>query len=86
MMLIVCLHKNVREAELMIIDTPYEGMPFGNWPRYTIMRGKVVWDNGKLVGSPQHGQYLRREASQMTQGAVQSITADRRRTATWLYR
>ena len=24
--------------------TPYEGMTFENWPRYTILRGKIVWD------------------------------------------
>ncbi|KAF4343147.1 transcription activator acu-15 [Fusarium beomiforme] len=28
--------------------TPYEGKPVKNWPRYTILRGKVVWDNGVL--------------------------------------
>ncbi|MCJ1309802.1 hypothetical protein MMC25_003463 [Agyrium rufum] len=32
--------------------TPYEDMRFENWPRYTILRGEVVWnrENGGLVG------------------------------------
>lgn len=24
--------------------TPFEGTEFKNWPRYTILRGKIVWD------------------------------------------
>ncbi len=37
--------------------TPYEGMTFKNWPRYTILRGKVVWDRdgGGLWGSSEMG-------------------------------
>ncbi|KAF2183806.1 D-hydantoinase [Zopfia rhizophila CBS 207.26] len=32
--------------------TPYEGKTMRQWPRYTILRGKVVWDkeNGGLLG------------------------------------
>lgn len=42
--------------------TPYEGMVVKNWPRYTILRGKLVWDrdNGGLVGSKGDGVFLRR--------------------------
>ncbi|OQU98893.1 hypothetical protein CLAIMM_04605 [Cladophialophora immunda] len=45
--------------------TPYEGMEFENWPRYTILRGKVVWDrdNGGLTGSKGDGVYLKRAKS-----------------------
>ncbi|GAA6048769.1 hypothetical protein JCM3770_003956 [Rhodotorula araucariae] len=43
--------------------TPYEGMEFSNWPRYTILRGKVMWANGELKGSAGDGQYLRRSES-----------------------
>ncbi|VEU24178.1 DEKNAAC105362 [Brettanomyces naardenensis] len=48
--------------------TPYEGMEFKNWPRYTILRGKVVWDreNGGLQKENGHiGRYLRRGESTM---------------------
>ncbi|KAI9845819.1 MAG: hypothetical protein M1837_004499 [Sclerophora amabilis] len=47
--------------------TPYEGMGFRNWPRYTILRGRVVWDRDAegLVGKIGDGEYMRREASSL---------------------
>jgi dihydropyrimidinase len=47
--------------------TPYEGLKFGNWPRYTILRGNVVWDrDGKgLVGKMGDGEYNRRTESRL---------------------
>lgn len=46
--------------------TPYEGMEFTNWPRYTILRGNVGYDrdNGGVVGSKM-GKYLKRGPSQL---------------------
>jgi dihydropyrimidinase len=48
--------------------TPYEGMTFNNWPRYTLLRGHVVWDrDGKgLVGSVGDGKYHKRAASSLS--------------------
>jgi dihydropyrimidinase len=45
--------------------TPYEGMTFNNWPRYTLLRGQVVWDrdNAGLMGNIGDGQYHKRTAS-----------------------
>lgn len=42
--------------------TPYEGMIAKNWPRYTILRGKVVWDrdNDGLLGKIGDGAFLKR--------------------------
>ncbi|KAI1453021.1 D-hydantoinase [Annulohypoxylon moriforme] len=42
--------------------TPYEGRKIGNWPRYTVIRGKVVWDrdNGGIVGEKGFGQFVKR--------------------------
>ncbi|KAI2468218.1 D-hydantoinase [Annulohypoxylon bovei var. microspora] len=42
--------------------TPYEGRKLGNWPRYTVLRGKVVWDrdNGGVVGGKGYGQFVKR--------------------------
>ncbi|KAL1634019.1 hypothetical protein SLS56_002611 [Neofusicoccum ribis] len=47
--------------------TPYEGRDFANWPRYTVLRGKVVWDRdgGGLVGEKGYGQFLKRGASSL---------------------
>ncbi|KAL6236502.1 hypothetical protein BDW75DRAFT_239157 [Aspergillus navahoensis] len=48
--------------------TPFEGMEFTNWPRYTILRGKVVWnrDGGGIVGCKGDGGYLKRGRSTLS--------------------
>ncbi|KAL4972296.1 hypothetical protein BDW66DRAFT_163005 [Aspergillus desertorum] len=48
--------------------TPFEGMEFTNWPRYTILRGKIVWDRdgGGVVGSKGDGGYLKRGRSTLS--------------------
>jgi dihydropyrimidinase len=61
-------------------------MSFSNWPRYTILRGRVVWAEGELLGTPQDGEYLKRKASQLTTAAMKSIANYKRRVATWLYK
>ena len=45
--------------------TPFEGQVLNQWPRYTILRGKVVWDreNGGLVGSKGYGEFISRGKS-----------------------
>jgi dihydropyrimidinase len=42
--------------------TPFEGRRIRNWPRYTILRGEVVWDrdNGGIVGRRGFGQFVKR--------------------------
>lgn len=49
--------------------TPFEGQKVRNWPRYTILRGKVVWDRdgGGLVAKKGFGQFLKRESSSLGQ-------------------
>ncbi|KAL0256540.1 hypothetical protein SLS55_008935 [Diplodia seriata] len=48
--------------------TPFEGMRFSNWPRYTILRGKVVWDRdgGGIVGEKGFGEFLKRGKSTLS--------------------
>ncbi|KAK3071919.1 hypothetical protein LTR53_007765 [Teratosphaeriaceae sp. CCFEE 6253] len=45
--------------------TPYEGKVLNQWPRYTILRGQVMWDrdNGGLVGKAGDGKFLHRGPS-----------------------
>lgn len=45
--------------------TPYEGRAMKQWPRYTILRGDVVWDrdNGGILGKKGYGQFVKRGAS-----------------------
>jgi len=43
--------------------TPYEGMEVTGWPVKTLLRGKVVADDGRIVGKPGMGQFLPRETT-----------------------
>lgn len=45
--------------------TPFEGTRVNQWPRYTLVRGRVVWDrdNGGVVGEKGYGQFIRRDQS-----------------------
>lgn len=54
------LHHNVDH-------TPYEGRTLKQWPRYTVLRGEVVWDreNGGLVGKKGYGKFLERGVSSL---------------------
>jgi dihydropyrimidinase len=47
--------------------TPYEGYHVSQWPRYTIIRGKVVFDrdNGGVVVEKGFGQFVKRGASSL---------------------
>lgn len=50
--------------------TPFEGMHVTNWPRYTILRGKVAWDrdHGGLVGARQDGAFIKRKLGKVVVG------------------
>jgi allantoinase len=41
--------------------TPFEGMELSGRVKTTFLRGKVIYDGGKVVG-PARGEYLRRPA------------------------
>ncbi|KAL1901061.1 hypothetical protein Sste5346_002128 [Sporothrix stenoceras] len=45
--------------------TPFEGRRVTNWPRYTVLRGKVVWDRDRegIIGCKGYGRFVEREAS-----------------------
>ncbi|KAL3424728.1 dihydropyrimidinase [Phlyctema vagabunda] len=45
--------------------TPYEGRTIKQWPRYTVLRGEVVWDRDGtgLVGAKGYGKFLKRDVS-----------------------
>jgi dihydropyrimidinase len=50
--------------------TPFEGVTVQNWPRYTILRGQVVWnrDHGGIVGKKGQGNFLKRKPGTVVQG------------------
>lgn len=47
--------------------TPYEGHKVNNWPRYTILRGQVVWDRdgAGICGQKSYGQFVKRLPSSL---------------------
>jgi dihydropyrimidinase len=45
--------------------TPYEGIVVTGWPVSTIVRGKFVVRDGKLVGDLGGGSYVPREKSEL---------------------
>jgi dihydropyrimidinase len=49
--------------------TPYEGLAVTGWPMMTILRGKVVAEEGKILGQPGDGMFLRRELSPYAKAA-----------------
>ena len=54
----------VRAADLHETDyTPWEGHDIFAWPVVTILRGKVMVENGQYFGSPRDGRYLKRKIS-----------------------
>ena len=61
---IVDIHQE-KEVTLDILQTaqdfsPEEGMKLKGWPEYTILRGKVIFEKGKVVGQPGYGEFIRR--------------------------
>lgn len=56
--------------------TPYEGFEVTGWPVMTILRGEVVAQDGKVVGTRGFGTYLQRDLSEMARPRGQT-SADR---------
>jgi dihydropyrimidinase len=54
--------------------TPYEGIEVTGWPVATIVRGRVVINDGKLVGSLNHGQHVPRARSGYARPAGLHVT------------
>ena len=54
--------------------TPFEGVHVGNWPRYTLLRGKLVWDKAKgVVGEKTDGRYLKRGKGMCVMGKTGNL-------------
>jgi len=43
--------------------TPYEGLSVTGWPVMTLLRGKVVMEEGRILGAPGEGSFLKRALS-----------------------
>ncbi|HEY4922715.1 MAG TPA: amidohydrolase family protein, partial [Xanthobacteraceae bacterium] len=57
----------IRAADLHETDyTPWEGHDIFAWPVTTILRGKVMVQDGQYFGSPRDGRYLKRKIAAAT--------------------
>jgi dihydropyrimidinase len=43
--------------------TIYDGLVLRGWPIYTIVRGRVVMEDGMIVGEKGYGRYIARRPS-----------------------
>lgn len=56
------LKRTIRKEDLHETDySPWEGWDVAGCPRMTILRGKVVVENGQLVGEPTRGHWIARK-------------------------
>jgi len=56
------LRRTLRKEDLHETDySPWEGHEVAAWPSMTILRGKVVVENGRFLASPSDGQFLPRK-------------------------
>jgi dihydropyrimidinase len=59
------VRKTLRKEELHETDySPWEGWEIAGWPTTTILRGKVVVENGQLTAAPTDGRRLDRKVSE----------------------
>jgi len=58
------INKKVRVEDLHETDySPWEGHDISAWPVMTVLRGKVMVENGEFKGDLKDGKYLKREIS-----------------------
>lgn len=52
--------KTIKEEDVISKEevTPWEGYTAKGIPVYTVVRGKLVMDNGKIVGQMGYGEYI----------------------------
>ena len=56
------LKKTLHISDLHVRDySPWEGWEIEGWPTTVILRGKVMVDNGRLLGTPTDGQLIPRK-------------------------
>lgn len=39
----------------------YEGLTFKGWPKYTVSRGEIIQEDGKITAKPGRGKYIKRK-------------------------
>ena len=58
------IEKTIRAADLHETDyTPWEGHVVTAWPAITILRGKVIVEEGAFHGDLKDGQFLKRKVA-----------------------
>jgi dihydropyrimidinase len=58
------IEKTIRAVDLHETDyTPWEGHVVTKWPSVTVLRGKVMVEDGQFFGDPKDGQFLPRKVA-----------------------
>jgi dihydropyrimidinase len=50
--------------------TPYEGMQVTGWPVMTMLRGRKICEEGRILGTPGDGSFLARDVSPYAVGGA----------------
>jgi dihydropyrimidinase len=50
--------------------SPFDGMRLRGWPRWTMLRGKLIAGDGRVIGQPGYGRYLRDDAENRLSSAT----------------
>lgn len=53
---------HIAETPSIADYSPFEGMSFKGWPVQTYLRGKLIFDNGEVIGEKGAGRYIPRYA------------------------
>jgi allantoinase len=61
------IHRDMLFTQARDCDKLYDGMTFKGKVQRTIVNGVTVFEDGKIVGSPGDGQFLRPDAARVTQ-------------------
>lgn len=63
--LVIVDMNEIRKVDVDLLNsaqdyTPFEGMELKGWPVKTLLRGKIVYEDGQITGKPGDGNYLKR--------------------------
>jgi hypothetical protein len=74
------IRKTLTKDDFHVADySPWEGWQITGWPVLTILRGKVVAERGKLLGSTSDGRSAHAEDRQRDPGQAGGLGVRRRR-------
>src|ERR1700730_9794593 len=68
--------RSVQGRSALAARTPYEGLHVNGWPTIVMLRGKIIVEDGRLLGNAGDGAFLKREVSNAAPSPERSRRAD----------